>query len=199
MLQIGDRTFRTKKECVLFIRELVERNPVGKTITGDDDKFLRALILRHPYHEEKFAASPPRHFFVFKTSWNNYCLRFICDDGRRDDMSWPLCIRGEDLSQKQKLLQAFRSAINYEIRPLRQYGKDVHHAVIPYKELVELFLAKKNITYDSVEIKYESTVDDTSWSIADPILLSEWLAFHRLNSTLRVLERKEHQHLKRPK
>jgi hypothetical protein len=53
MISIGPHNFATKAGAIQHFREMLHRYAVGDTVTEADAADLRALLERHPIHEQK--------------------------------------------------------------------------------------------------------------------------------------------------
>lgn len=94
-VRVGDRDFRTKQELLEFVREMLGRYAVSGIVLAEDDKFLRALLQRHP--EASAKSHGLAHFRVGnatdkRSNFGTKCFIIVRDDGSEDDFSYMKCI-----------------------------------------------------------------------------------------------------------
>lgn len=94
-LTIGEKRFETQKAANLFIKELLNGQPLKAAIPEPHYSFLCALISRHPRAAEKIGSGIGR-FTVERALHGTRCFYLTRVDGSRTDFSYFKCTRGSE-------------------------------------------------------------------------------------------------------
>jgi hypothetical protein len=94
-LTIGSKNFETQKAANLFIKELLNSQPLKVTIPEPHHSFLWALISRHPRAAEKVGKGV-HHFTVENAKGGTRCFYLTRVDDTRTDFSTGKCVRGSE-------------------------------------------------------------------------------------------------------
>jgi hypothetical protein len=89
---IGEKSFDTQKAANLFIRELLNSQPLKVAIPEPQHSFLLALLSLHPRAAEKIGPGI-KHFTVEHAAHGTRCFYLTRVDGTRDDFSTGKCVR----------------------------------------------------------------------------------------------------------
>lgn len=89
---IGGRKFGTQREAELFIKELLNTQPLKVEVSEPHHSFLCALLARHPRATEKIGAGI-RHFTVEHAMHGTRCFYLTRVDGTQSDFSYFKCTR----------------------------------------------------------------------------------------------------------
>lgn len=92
-LSIGEKHFETQGAANLFIKELLNSQPLKVKIPEPHHSFLCALLARHPEAAEKIGVGIG-HFTVEPAVHGTRCFYLTRVDGSRDDFSCGKCVRG---------------------------------------------------------------------------------------------------------
>ena len=93
-ISVGPRLFKTQKDAIAFIRELLNTQPFKVVIPEPHHSFLCALISLHPHAEEKLG-SGAGHFTVEPAMHGTRCFYLTRSDGSKTDFSYLKCLRGQ--------------------------------------------------------------------------------------------------------
>ena len=94
-LTIGEKSFATQSSANLFIKELLNSQPLKVTIPEPHHSFLVALISRHPRSKEKIGPGII-HFAVEPALHGTRCFYLTRIDGSSTDFSYFKCVRGSE-------------------------------------------------------------------------------------------------------
>lgn len=92
-LTIGDTSFKAQAAANLFIRELLNGQPLKVAILQPQHLFLLALLSRHPRAAEKIGPGI-KHFTVEHAQHGTRCFYLTDMDGSKTDFSYLKCVRG---------------------------------------------------------------------------------------------------------
>lgn len=166
-----------KKELIDKCKMILKKKSLNKS----DESFVRYI------YELRWGNSKGVEFSIGKPSnhlYNNYnCFLY-----NGEPFSYKKCIYipSEEQEHITRVKRAFRTAIDYQIKPLREKGKHVDH-IIPFHVLMSDFFIENDIYFSKVDV-YEVDVD---WFISDNVLLDKWCCFHLKYAKLRVISAKE--------
>ena len=201
-ITIGSLTFASKKAVESHTRALLQATgPMRDTRAncGDVHAFLLALFARHPDADAKLAHHTT--FDIVRTNTSSTGAAYGClvhyQDGRVDDISWKLCVSGKHASQRNKLLDAFRQAVQPQIDEFRAASVDecahcgaagvgchVDH-VVEFRELVADFLAGRT-DVPRCFADAPMTMHRHEFAENDAHFCSAWSAFHRQHARLQM-------------
>ena len=94
-LTIGKTAFETRGAVNLFIRELLNSQPLKVVIPEPHHSFLCALVSRHPNAATKIGAGIS-HFTVEHAAHGTICFYLTRVDGTKTDFSSGKCVRGTE-------------------------------------------------------------------------------------------------------
>ena len=94
-LTIGERSFETQKTANLFIKDLLNSQPLKTPVPEPHHSFLRALVARHPRAAEKVGTGI-HHFTVEPALGGTRCFYLTRADGTKTDFSTLKCVRGQE-------------------------------------------------------------------------------------------------------
>jgi Protein of unknown function (DUF3223) len=94
-LTLGGKRFGTQKAANLFIKELLNREPLKVAVPEPHHSFLWDLLSRHPHAAEKIAGGIG-HFTVEHALHGTRCFYLTRVDGTRTDFSYLKCTRGSE-------------------------------------------------------------------------------------------------------
>lgn len=215
---IGDLTFATKARAIQHFREMLGRYEVGNTVSEADAADLRALLERHPIHEQKrgpgiagfSVISAPGMFGNTRT----FMIRRV--DGTTTDFSFLKCISAP--GARVLVHRTLRYEVSDDILAARQSyfaehanGRGqvpcrltgvmvsidqarVDHAP-PYTlhTLATTFLLARKIAPE--EILLEPSIDNQyGRKLCDRTLAADWRAFHHGLAHLRIISADEDRH-----
>jgi|SRR5215470_15923925 len=93
-LTIGGRYFTSQKDAILFIRQLLNAEPLA-TVREPFHAFLCDLVSRHPRAAEKIGKGIS-HFTIGAGLFGTLCFYLNRVDGTRTDFSYLKCVRGAE-------------------------------------------------------------------------------------------------------
>jgi len=94
-LTIGEKSFETQTAANLFIKELLNGQPLMAVIPEPHHSFLLALLSRHPRAAEKIGAGI-EYFTVEPALHGTRCFNLTRVDGTKADFSSFKCVRGAE-------------------------------------------------------------------------------------------------------
>jgi hypothetical protein len=94
-LTIGDKFFEKQSDANLFIKELLNSQPLKTVIPEPHHSFLSALLSLHPRAAEKIG-SGIKHFTVEPATQGTRCFYLTRTDGTKIDFSTGKCVRGSE-------------------------------------------------------------------------------------------------------
>lgn len=207
----GQRPALSEAQCVRIVRRIVSKYRDGGLIcNGSDFKILLHIFKLHPRFEEKTKGLEVKCFEIVRRSREGFTIYAILADGTRVDWSYKKACKGVSITEgelaREEALRVFREAVEDQIEEFLRgrefggriladngclYGRDeveVHHKGVPFRRLVEEFLALKRMKLEDVR-----TVDvGIGRDFADPQLKAEWKEFHRRRVRLAVLPKRKH-------
>lgn len=92
-LTIGEKSFETQGAANLYIKELLNRQPLKVILPEPQHSFLFALLSRHPRAMEKIGPGI-KHFTVEHAAYGTRCFYLARVDGSDTDFSYLKCVRG---------------------------------------------------------------------------------------------------------
>ena len=159
MYKIGDRVFKSKKECEGYTRNII--NSLGAiTIKRDHDcySFFVDLLENHPECEEKIGIGID-YFYIQHNTFNRKAYHTMIKrlDGSTIDFSWLLCCKFQNRMADEDLSMAMRFAVRDDILKFRETAPiicnicketsdecsgnfHVDHYNPPFRELKQRFL-----------------------------------------------------------
>lgn len=94
-ITIGEESFTTQKAATIFVRDLLNCQPLKTAIPEPQHSFLCALISRHPNAAEKIGVGI-QHFTVEFAMHGTRCFYLTRVDGSRTEFSFYKCVRGAE-------------------------------------------------------------------------------------------------------
>lgn len=200
-ISINNIQFKSKKSAKDYIRALINRCEMDKDLEGEDLSFVLSLLEYHHEYLYKRGVGIASIYVSSPPVYSSRCFYIKRLDGSTTDFSWITCIDGENL--KKDVLEAFRTAIKYQIDDFRAKelrvtthcpytgealtAKHCHvDHVYPntFINLVEEFVWPFNLQ----DVRITPSSDNQYCSeLADPLERSQWQAFHLKHAKLRLL------------
>ena len=216
LIKIGDQDFPTKSAAEVFIRELLFRWKGQSFISGDDARFVEALLALHP-RQHLIIDCGLKHVRVQEID-KGY-LRFLAvrTDSSIRDFSWKNCLSPK--SQRSQVMSICRSVVEPQIirfrnefwskrkaaecpistEPMSIRDSDVDHAPPnTFVVLVEKWLQVMRMDLELVEIEYRSGYEERSF-FAERWLEQDWAEYHLQLAVLRVISRVANRSILRKK
>lgn len=234
--KIGPMFFKTKKalaeHCRALHRKYRPGTPVDGTkpqrfvgetpFDGEDDEFLRALILRHPIVSKKAKVGIDRFAAVVNPTYgdqDNVCFWVYFSDGSGSALGYHECVTPS--SQEELIEKALREEVSLRISDFyvryfaaaRASGvtpkcpvsgeslwkvKSVvdHVEPVTFKSLIGRFMESRRLSPDS--IRFEE-IGAGKIRLQDRAIAEDWVEFHETESDghLRVMSADAHLKLKR--
>ena len=158
-VDIGEFTFRTKKDASEHIRAILHTTTPGTSVVGGEYDFIRGLLDHHPCAAEKIGCGVATiEVESIKGAAPGFMLTRT--DGSRDDFSYKRCLHGE-ASHHSRVVQAMRNEVQDQIDAFRRnwfamqeepiceltgqklrMGPEAHvDHLVPFREITSRFLA----------------------------------------------------------
>jgi hypothetical protein len=212
-IELGHRTFPTKKAAKEYFRALLEGHVAGDILCVGSPHFadVRALLERHPDRVQKVGCGIQSFSIRLDSNKNKmFWLRRI--DGTETDFSFYSCVKGRGPSLRQEFAEAARFSIHREIRahkeryfsensdsagraPCQETGQpmefaDAHvdHHPITFNEIIDRFLKIHRVSpsRDVLSMPTDSQ-QTTTFICVDTERL--FVRFHREQATLMVVHK----------
>lgn len=90
-VQIGSRSFGSKKDALAHFREMLNRYDLGDRVLAEDSADLRELLKRHSDYKRKLGVGVA-HFEVLGADFGSRCFHVVRTDGSYEDFSYPHCV-----------------------------------------------------------------------------------------------------------
>jgi hypothetical protein len=201
------------------LSEVLNAHRVGDTLEGEEAKFVREMLNRHPRAEQKVGCGVRRLYVGegFKRGARCFWLERL--DGSRTDFSFLKClsaptayavvckaarqaILGQILAYKEEFFasarrrdEPARCALTQE--PVAEDYCHVDH-VIPFDALLREFLRVEGLRAPEIEILGTGDGEQVK-RFADEVLAQRWRTFHRDRAVLRVTTPKANLQRPRPR
>ncbi len=212
---INGREFERQSDIVDHIRSIANKYEVGTAFAQEDFLFMLEVLSRHPRSESKIGIGVASMHIKVDRAFGGHNRQFwlVRTDGTETDFSWQKCLRLKPVTDKAKVMEAFRAVVasivaqykrtyfsvngdgNGRIR-CQKSGEmiafdeaQVDH-VVPFQILVEQWMESKGLTYAEIELvgkgdgQYVKVFRDT-W------LAAEWQKWHTTHAKLRIIKRSE--------
>ena len=92
-IELGDRTFKTKKEMEAYFRAMLHSYDKGEKVSENHKRQLMELISHHPNAREKMTPGIAG-FSVAGAQYGSKCFMIRRIDGTMEDFSFYKCITG---------------------------------------------------------------------------------------------------------
>lgn len=93
MIEIGQKTFKTKKEAEAFIQSVLYKYPPNNALEGDDLAFVCDLLALHPDKDKKIGIGIKSIIIEKETAFNRTShFSVIRMDGSKEDFSFKKCL-----------------------------------------------------------------------------------------------------------
>jgi hypothetical protein len=207
-ITIGEYEFDTKTEAKAAVKEILNGHPMGYTLTGDQDTFIRDLIALHPATEDKIGCGV--HHIEIRPDpdyGTTRCFHIIRTDGLSTDVSYQKCIDGE--KYRQLLRPALRTAIQHQIQQFKQtqfasgpqecpYTSERltletchvdHLPPMTFETLVTEWLKLSSLR--EVDVQITGREDNSSTrSMTNANQIDSWTTYHQKHARLRLLSQR---------
>lgn len=194
MYIIGNQSFKTQREIKQYIKEIFEKNGLGK-VNQITHNFLSELIKRHPDFESKIGSGID-YFLISQnpvSRQKSYHLSFRRTDGSMDDISYNICITGKEVSNKVQTLNSMRNSIHSHIKQFKINAEqkcnkcgiigvnfDCDHYGTEFKEISESFIKKYDVCSSFKSDGFFTCFDDDEYK-------DKWINYHNEKAKLQLL------------
>ena len=185
---------QAEKEKVTKITAWLARQPLNAPLSGKKEEFLRELVKGHPDYPNRFEGM---HHFESRPSrfpGSAPALYAVWPNGRVDCFSYKSCVTHCVQAPIDTVKRAFRAAIEDQIKRLRRPHHDVDHDRKSFDALFIKFCVEQKLDPEKIEISED---EHGLLTIKNEFIRSQWQTFHSQNSSLVLVPRKVHQHLRR--
>lgn len=193
----------TKTLSIRVAKKILDNLEPGEKVTEQDGiNFLLKFFSTHPNLEEKMKGGFDYFFKVKNTDWakHYYCFAIMRKDGTHVTIS----VNFQNTNNSKYIAnQALRNSVEHIIYRIKygiNYGVDrcavtnellekgkthIDHYDLDFKDVVDLFLKKFNLTFDKI-------ASNVVWDMSKPRLNSDdinddFIEFHNANTHLRVV------------
>jgi hypothetical protein len=193
--------YKNKTELTDFvIKKLKESGECIINKNHKDYKFWYDLYSRHSNRKDVLHKNNGFRISLDITCNLTNQISSIDTDGTEHIFSWRKCISGKCSNDNERLIDAFREAINYEIFNFRNNNNiicvkcgsnnkcEIDHKDIDFIDLVKSFLheiEKENI---NIPTKFDSNkIGQNCFTKEDYNIKNRWINYHNQYATLQVL------------
>lgn len=200
---IGDLSFKTKKACEEYTRQVINRLGCCKVSNGHSEyAFLCDLLKNHPGYDIK--AGPGIDYFFIRpniTRPTTYQTMIRRIDGTETDFSWRYCCEFRVRPTSHHLNLAMRSAIREDIVNFRnkqtkmqcklcntEDANEYHidHNMPPFRDLKSDFLRETKTPIPNIFDEL-NPISLTIFKKEDEKFEMEWKEYHNMHCNLQVL------------
>ncbi len=207
-IQIGPRSFASKKEAKDFSRQIIKRYADGEKIEGVDDLFSRDLASIHPEAEQKIGCGIAYFTTRLDPVWrSNRHLVVVRLDGSETDISFHTCVDGSN--DRRDVFHALRHAVSEQVITFQRacFASDVlpicpylaetltpgrahvdHTPPDTFFALATRWLQQCELTFADIPLIGNA---DNQWAccMKDEAQRESWRTFHRATAKLRIISR----------
>lgn len=188
-------TYKSKTELLDFVKNLLEKRGECLIKSSDNDFiFFKDLYARNPKHKNHL--DKVNGFKICKDSTSELTNKVFCIDmnGTEHLFGWRACVDGKGSDNSERLMDAFREAINQQITEFSRNkeccelcggnsGKfEVDH-IIEFIDLVNKFKMNMNMP-DKFE---KNHIGQNCFRPEDISFKDKWTDYHKKNATLQYL------------
>lgn len=204
MINVANKTFKTKKELECFARNFLTEND-GKEINIGEygSKFLYDLVMRHPEKERK-VNEPIKKFIIHRNFGGHIALSLVDKDGEKS-IGWKKCVSQRTNSYEANLKEACRMEIKGQVqayKDLTYYDgircpmcsafimsrKQAHvdHKDTSFQEIFEGFYKEY---FNRLPKKFESAGNHLGYVFMkqDFLMAELWKEYHRDRASYQIL------------
>lgn len=202
MIHVGDEVFSSVEALHTYAQNLLRRAPLNTPVGATQERFLRALVRRHPEYETRGMAKAAGFVAMLAPAYATKCFGIIKPNGKWEDFSLRACTYRTAQSTRH-VKDALRRATSFDmasiltlfrstdpatfICPLSQEEvpkaeASVDH-VIPFSTIVDGFVKDNAITLDDIPIKWKDDVV----TIADDAIKQHWLEYHNAHARVHLV------------
>lgn len=208
-IRLGEFNFSSKKEAFQLYSEILNRVTLDEPLEDADFDYVMALLLNHPYAENKIGVGVKILKAAAGLHAGNRCFHIVRTDGSVDDFSIGKCINGEH-SDFYKLCIACRRSVENDVRGYKrkffeenadsngyvkcsstgvlitpEQAHADHREPFTFSALVYFFSKAKNL--DISQINYE-TSGKYGNEFKDIALSESFMDWHKENAKLRIID-----------
>lgn len=205
-VRIGKEVFKTKKDLLARLREMLHAAPLGVELDLPQHEFLMEMLARHPEAKKKIGPGV-KAFRVTTSEFKNRCFEVIRVDGTETDFSYLKCVT--EKTAWSEFTHALRESVKQQIWEAKE-------RVFLWDEVITL--SGEQVTREQTRVEYLSP-DTFEWLseefsltekldrnnlplgpspaggkvLVDPALEARWQAFHEKRAKFEVLSENEHK------
>ncbi len=207
---IGDKSFRYKKDALLYYRNILNSYSYGDTLTETDFKDIMDLLRLHEKGEEKVGVGV-KEIRVEQIRYKTKCFRVIRVDSTSDVFSYIKCINVGN-SPIARFRRTCRDLVRNDLRDVKEAyfkahskkGKVKcqetgvwcsweelnvdHRQPNTFSIIVERFIEMNGI--DVEKVKYSEVVDEV-YKFEDDWFSQSFREYHRSKANLRLVMKKK--------
>ena len=207
---IRDKTFRYKKDALLFFKEKLNSYEFGEVLNEEDTADVTALLLENETRRDKIGCGI-KEIQIGKVQFGTKCFQIIRNDLTSENFSYIYCING-DLKPFSKFSNACRNAIHKDLYEVKQKYFDQnsvkgkvkcqetgilstwselnvdHRQPNTLSIIIDRFIELNGLVLD--KIKYE-TDNENRTLIADKELEYKFKEYHKEKANLRIVRKEK--------
>ncbi|WP_257282725.1 DCL family protein [Endozoicomonas sp. SESOKO1] len=212
-VQIGERTYQTKKAAKDYFKAMLAKYSDGDEINDEDSSDLYNLLERHPEASQKFGCGI-ECFFKQRTDKGTSCFWLRRHDGSETEFSYPTCVDAKGKSLYQEFAEACRESVSDDLRATKKGHFEKHadsdgrvacdisgEMVLPhechldhkkpmtFQVIVRTFVAANDIE-PSREMLSESQDQQFATTFTDAGLAEKFVKYHHSVADLRIIKTK---------
>lgn len=199
MFWLGKYTYASKEELKGKLKSFLAESPDGLILHPILVEKLHELLLLHPRAEEKIGVGIQNFAVARNQRGSGKSFKIIRIDGTEERFSYKMCIEGQMVTNRAKVIEALRFAIKPQLLEFRQKvylpitcgisgriittHKELHiDHKIPFWSLVQNFCLQKNIDLNILETEGNGE----NIRLVNKKIELEFQDFHRKHAELQV-------------
>ncbi|MFA4982580.1 MAG: DUF3223 domain-containing protein [Candidatus Micrarchaeia archaeon] len=182
----------TKNRIRVKCKEILDSYDEGEYVSDEDYCFLCAVYTQSQDSKEIFGCGLEKISVTREHTYYNRCFQVHRKDGSVGIYGFMSCIypRGVEMAYNSFRFAVIRQMFLFGVVNGVTEDEEVNH-IIPFRKLVNDFLAQKRLTISNVAIRKHPAKTGV-WEIVDTGLMHEWREYHRANAKLEPVSASEH-------
>jgi len=207
-IKIGNIEFKSKKEALLYFREILNSYNFGESLSEAHKKYVSALVYKTK-GAEKRVKSGIKDIKIGKVQYGTKCFEIIFNQGENDTFSYILAING-NRKPLTKFIIACRNEIQEDLRNVKQkyFGLNSKNGKVKCQEtgilsswaelnvdhrqpntlsiIIDRFIELYKIDINKIDYKKDN---DNKIIFSDRNLAERFRTYHKEKANLRIIRK----------